>query len=337
MPCRTAGYDIYLSEPFDLLIGKSHFRKIDLLVFDIFTQRCFHHLRLLVDLFHHEMLKAALFRCFRIPLDLGDLFLDLVTVQVVECHLSGADPGHLQVADIVYFSGMVQDRRYIGSDKAFLFRGTYDHGAFLTGYKDLTRIILKHYLQRIGATHTNQCLSQRIQRTYFVFLIVVIHQLDQHLGIRLGIEMISVALQFRLQFLEVLNDAVVYTHHFGLHHTGSGSGTVAAHMRVCIGTAGRAMSRPTGMPDTAIAFRYASVIRHFHQILQFPRCLEYNRRLFAIPYCQACGVITTIFQFGKSLQQDRCSCLISNITNDTAHTLFLLSVAFFRKGQRHAK
>ena len=131
------------------------------------------------------MLKAALFRCFCIPLDLGDLLLDLVTVQVVECHLSGADPGHLQVADIVYLSGMVQDRRYIGSDKAFLFRGTYDHGAFLTGYKDLTRIILKHYLQRIGTTHTNQCLSQRIQRTYFVFLIVVIHQLDQHLGIRL--------------------------------------------------------------------------------------------------------------------------------------------------------
>ena len=56
-----------------------------------------------MDLFHHEMLVAALFRCFRIPLNMLFLFLNLFSVQIIKVNLAFADTGHFQVADIIQF------------------------------------------------------------------------------------------------------------------------------------------------------------------------------------------------------------------------------------------
>lgn len=88
MPCRTAGYNVNLLEALDLILSDFHTGQVDLSILDNRVQSILHSFRLLMDLFHHEMLEPSLFCGFCIPFDLRGLLLDLVSIQVIEVSFS---------------------------------------------------------------------------------------------------------------------------------------------------------------------------------------------------------------------------------------------------------
>ena len=66
-----------------------------------------------MNLFHHEMLKAALFSRFCIPLDLGGLLFDFITIQVIEMSLTRNKFCKLKVSNIIHIASVFQDCRNI--------------------------------------------------------------------------------------------------------------------------------------------------------------------------------------------------------------------------------
>ena len=128
-----------------------------------------------MDLFHHEMLKSSLFRCFCIPLDRLQLFLNLVSVQIIKCNLSFSYAGHLKISDVIHISCIFQNSRNIRCDVRILTIYTKYHRAVFSCHINLSRIILKHHCQCIRTTNTDQCMIDCINRCTKIFLIIIVN------------------------------------------------------------------------------------------------------------------------------------------------------------------
>ena len=100
----TTGNNIDLLQFLDLFLRDSYSTKIDLTIPDNRIYCITDRFRLLMDLLHHKMLKARFLRSFRIPLDLHQIFLDLIAVQIVERHISLLQTAHLHISNIINIS-----------------------------------------------------------------------------------------------------------------------------------------------------------------------------------------------------------------------------------------
>ena len=165
MPCRTARNNVNLAVFLNLFLCNINIRKVDHSVFHNRIQSITNCFRLLIDLFHHEMLKTGLLCCLCIPFDLCCLFLDLITIEIIEMSLSRNKLCKLKVSDIVYISCVFQDCRYIRCNISLAICNTDDHRAVFSGNPDLSRIILEHQLKCIRTTYTNHSLGNRIDRS----------------------------------------------------------------------------------------------------------------------------------------------------------------------------
>ena len=109
----SAGNDINLGNIPDFFLCKSNLCKIDPVIPQDRIQSVLDCLRLLMDLFHHEMLKTGLLCCLCVPVDYLQFFLDLFTVQIIECNLALMHTGHLHIPYIINISCIFQDCRNI--------------------------------------------------------------------------------------------------------------------------------------------------------------------------------------------------------------------------------
>ena len=100
----TTGNNIDLLQLLDLFLRNSNSTKIDLAIPNYRIYRITNRFRLLMDLLHHKMLKARFLRSFRIPLDLHRIFLDFITVQIVERHAAFLQTAHLHISNIINIS-----------------------------------------------------------------------------------------------------------------------------------------------------------------------------------------------------------------------------------------
>ena len=226
MPCRATGNNIDLLKVFNFVLGDLHTGQVDSAVLDHRVKGILNSFRLLMDFFHHEMLKAAFFSCFCIPLDFSGLLLDLISIEIIKMSLAWNKFCKLKVTNIIYIASVFQNCRDIRSHIGLTIRNADDHRAILTCHPDLARIILEHQLKSVGTTDTHHRLSDGINRTEVVLFIIVVHQLDDHFRIRLAIECITVLQQLFFQFGIVLDDAVMYANDLRLHCAGTRTGTV---------------------------------------------------------------------------------------------------------------
>ena len=163
-----------------------------------------------MDFFHHEMLKAAFFGSLGIPLDFSGLLLDLITIEIIKMSLAWNKFCKLKVTNIIYIASVFQNCRNIRSHIGLTICNADNHRAVLTRHPNLTRIIPEHQLKSVGTTDTHHRLSDGIDRAEIILLIIVVHQLDDHFGIRLAIKRIAVFQQLFFQFSIVLDDTVMY-------------------------------------------------------------------------------------------------------------------------------
>ena len=146
----AAAHDVDLADFLNVRIGEVHCRQINLSILDNGVDRIPNRLGLFVDLLHHEVLKAALFRSLGIHLDLDELFLDLLLIDVVEGDLPALELSDLVVADVVHISRVLQDRRHIGGYKGVLSVYPDDHRGIFSRDIQGIRVGLKHDGQGIG-------------------------------------------------------------------------------------------------------------------------------------------------------------------------------------------
>ena len=274
---------------------------------------------LFVDFLDHEMLVPAFFGSLGVPGDLDRIVDDFVSVQIVEGDRTRTQPGNLEIADIVHLTGVFQNRRDVGSQEAFAVGDADDHGAVLPGGEDLAGEVFEHQGQRIGAPHADHGSGDGIDRAELIFFIVIVDQLDDDFGIRLGIEAVVVAKQLGFQLDIVFDDAVVDADHVGFDRPGAGACAVPADMRVRVGLAGLAMGRPAGMPDAAGSDKGIAVIRFDRKVSQLAGRFDHLGQTGSVPDSQSGGVIAAVFQTGKPVQQNRRRLGPAGKTDDSAH------------------
>ena len=100
----TTGNNIDLLQLLDLFLRNSNSTKIDLAIPDNRIYCITDRFRLLMDLLHHKMLKARFLCSFRIPLDLHQIFLDLIAIQIVERYISLLQTAEFHISDIINIS-----------------------------------------------------------------------------------------------------------------------------------------------------------------------------------------------------------------------------------------
>ena len=250
-----------------------------------------------MNLFHHEMLKAALFGCLGIPLDFGGLLFDFIAIQVIEMRLARSQLCELKVSDIIHIASVFQDCRNIRSYISFTVCNADDHRAVLTRHPDLARIVTEHQLKSIGTTDTHHRLGNRINRTKVILLIVIINQFNDHFCIGLAVERIAMLQQLFLQFGIVLDDTIMYTDDLRFDWTRTRSAAVTRNMRMRIGLTWFTVCCPAGMSDATGSFQCLSAICFLDQIGQATLCFHDLCQTLSITDSQSGRVISSIFQF----------------------------------------
>ena len=144
MPCRATGYNINLLEVLDLILSDLHAGQVNSAVLDYGIKSILDGFRLLMDLFHHEMLKTALFSSFGIPLDLRSLLLNFIAVQVIEMSLTRSQFCELKITNVINIASIFQNCRNIRSHIGLSIRNADDHWAVFTGHPDFARIVTEH-------------------------------------------------------------------------------------------------------------------------------------------------------------------------------------------------
>ena len=266
-------------------------------------------LRLLVDLLHHEMLEATLLRGLCIHLDFDELLFDRLLVEVEELSLSGAELRNLGIVDVVHVLAVLEDRRYIGGDIGLALFDADDHRCILPGDVDLPRAVHKHKFEGIGAADPHHCPCDRVDRSLSVLFIVIVHEVDGDLGIGLAVELVALLQELILDFLEVLDDAVVDRDHL----------MMKAHMRVGVGLGWLAVGRPAGVADAGGALHRLAVVRLLHQILQAALRLHDLDLALLVPHGDAGRVIASVLELRKAVQKNRRCLLMPYISYDSTH------------------
>ena len=155
--------------------------------------------------------------------------------------------------------------------------------------------------------------GERVDGAALILLVVVVHELDGDLGIRLGLEAIAVLLQLLAQLLMVLDDAVV--HRDDRH--------VVAAVRVRVALRGLAVRGPARCgrcrrcPGACGRRRSSSASAD-----RRPLALTTSIPAVALAHGQSCGVIPAVFQALEAIHQNRRRLLASHISNNSAHARF---------------
>ena len=305
---RAARHDDDLGNIFEILLCKAVDIELHRPVARECVERILDDARLLADLLHHEVLIAALFGALCIPIDMDLAFVDDVAVEIIERGLTRLQARHLQVVDVVDVARMLEHGRHIGGKIGVLVRDTDDHRAVLAGDIDLIGIVRKEDGKRVCSPHAHHRLGERIDGPHFIFLIVVIYELDEHFRVRLGIEGIAVMQEFFLDLAIVFDDAVVDAH----------DAAVIAAMGMGVGLRRVAVRRPARVPDAAAAADRER-LQLLLKVLELALGLDDLRGPPMIANSDARRVIAPVFQFLQAADQDGRRLSFADISDDPAH------------------
>ena len=271
------------------------------------------------------MLKAAFFRCLRVPLNGLQILGDFLTVQIVESDFPFAYPGHFHVADVIDISGVFQDRRHIGSQIGFSVRHTQNHGAVFSGGINFLRVIFKHHRQGIRTADADHGMVDGIHRGALVFLIIIVNEFYSHFRVCLRVKGIALSQQLILQLLIILNNAVVNGDDI----------SIVADMGMGVALRGFSMGCPTGMADAAGAANCHPSIGLFRQNLQSALCFDNLSSLLPVPHRETGRIIPSVLQFGKTIQKNGGRLMCACKANDSTHSFVSFSVCDgFERGNR---
>ena len=294
----TAGSDVYLRDAAEFFISESSILEFYRAVrcegrIDGVPYRSW----LLVDLFDHEVLVAAFFSSFGVPLNSGYRLINHVPIEIVELSLAGYEARHLQVADVADVSRVPQKSRHVGCQISGIFRHTDDQRAILPCSIDLARTISEHQSQRKRTPDPYHGLRHGVYRVVGVFFVIIVHEFDQDLGIGLAVKGIAVSHHLVSQFLIILNDAVVDADDVGIVLAGAGALEHVAYMRMSVDFTGFAVGGPPGVADAAGPGEGFAAVGLVIEILESSLGFDQLKGSASVADGYARRIIASVFEF----------------------------------------
>jgi len=256
------------------------------------------------DLLDHEMIVAALFRRFRIPVHFKDFFGYRRSLPVGDPDRILGHDGHFAVAENEGPPRAMDNRRNVGSDKIFTFAQTDDQGIVLFGADDLVGFMFGNKDQRIRSADLGQYLFHGFDK---IALIVFFHQMGHYFGIRLRQEFVPFFDQALLDVQIIFDDPVVNHHKIAM--------TIGVRMSVGVGRT--AMGCPTGMADAQMSL-WNMPFNFLFQAVETSHAL-FQGNVGAIIHGDAGGIIPAIFQFSQAFQQKWRSLFRTYIAHKATH------------------
>ncbi len=142
MPAGAAGGDIDFLYILEFGLADLHLVEEDLSRIERHASHgsLTHRARLLVDLFQHEMLEAALFRHDGVPGDVLHLALDWLAGKIAQLNASSCDHRKVTICEKEDVARVIKDGRNIGGDEVFVFAKPNDCGRSIARRHDLVRL-----------------------------------------------------------------------------------------------------------------------------------------------------------------------------------------------------
>src|SRR4051795_7015269 len=239
----AAGDDHDATEILDLELVQADALEHELAAPRAIADRLPHCFRLLVDLLEHEGLVAALLGDLVVPVHRLDvLVLDLAFVVEEPCAFR-RDRDDLAFIDQLHAARLAQEGGDRGSEKHLPVTHADHEWALPARADEQTGMVVVDHDEGVMTFELAICSPNSFGQIAFV---VVLDQMDDHLGVRLGAEAMTCPYEGFLQLAIVLDDAV----------EDDGEATVFAtgqRMRVQLGHC--AVGRPTRVPEAVIGDR----------------------------------------------------------------------------------
>ena len=143
---------------------------------------------------------------------------------------------------------------------------------------------MEHNRKGIGATNPDHGMIDRINRCPFIFFVIIINQFHCHFSIRIGIESISLSLQFLSQLLIILNDTIMNRHYI----------SIITLMRMGIVLRRLPMGSPSGVSNPAGTGNGFPVVCLLYQNSETPFGFYNLDRLLPITDCHSSRIISAI-------------------------------------------
>ena len=151
------------------------------------------------------------------------------------------DDRHLLVAEEHHVAGVAEDRRDVRGDEELAVAEADDDRRSVADGDDLLGIVGRNQHEREQAAHQQQRAAHGVLEA--VVLHLALDEVRDDFGVRLGDELVALALQLLLQIEVVLDDAVVDDDDL--------AGAVAMRVRVLLGRP--AVGRPARVADAVVA------------------------------------------------------------------------------------
>ena len=306
VPARPAGQEHHPPHVLEPLGGLAQLLEMDAALFeaDPSEQAVAHRARLLVDLLQHEVAIAALLGLHRIPGDALGSTGDHGPRRVLEGHRVGAHGHDLAVLQEQEVAGVGEEGGNVRGEEVLAVAEAHHQGWPETSADQGLGLVLVQQHQGVDSLE----LGHRSQQGRFERALVVVgHEVGDHLRVRLGHEHVARGLQPGLQGKVVLDDAVV-------DHDDA-SGRVLVGMRILL--RGPAVGRPTRVAHPVVT-RERLLLQAQLQVLQLARgapALEH-----AVAHHRHPGrVVAAVLELAQALDDDRHRIARAHVSHDPAH------------------
>ncbi len=268
--------------------------------------------RLLVNLFEHEVLEAALLRQNRIPGDMLDLPLYRPAVKIREMHAIGGDHGHISVRQKENVARVMQDRGHIRRHEVFVVAQPDHRRRPVARRHNLVRIVGRNHRHRKNAGQLLHRLPHRVFQGNMAAVCrahrILLHQMSNDFRIRLGGELVAFLDQLLFQAEIVLHNPVVHDHDL--------AGAVAVGMRIFFRRT--AVRGPARVPNAVGAVQRLQA-DGFFQVAELALGAPQLQSLPVAGHCNSSGIVAAILQPPQALNDDWNYTLLTDVADNATH------------------
>ena len=270
-------------------------------------QGLLHGLGLLVDLLLHEGVIAALLRGGGVPVDVEALALSGGAVEVDDGHVIGGDGDDLVLLQLDGLTSEVDEPGDVGSQEVLALAQADDQRGVAAGGDHPVGLIGVDGQQGEG---TLELVGGQAHGLGEVALGLAgeaaADQLGCDLGVRLGLEGVTLGPQLLLELGEVLDDAVVDHGELGL----------VGQVRVRVLVGGAAMGGPAGVTDAQRGGSHRGLLDLVDEVHQLPGLLP-SFDPTSGDRCHTGRVIAAVLQAPQPFQQHVQSLMLSRLLRQT--------------------
>ena len=272
------------------------------------AQRAAHRVGLFGDLLLHEMGVAVELDRVEVPGHVVHLAQLDVRLAVDDMVAVGRQHGDVAVVEMHHRTRVLQDRRSIGRDEVLVLADAEQHRRPLASHHDLAGFVGRNDGDAVRPhdvlERADDARLERVPRG-------ILDQVDECLGVGLGPERVTRALQRRAQRVGILDDPVV----------NEGDGLAAVNVRMRVARRGRAVRRPARVGDARDAMQRPAIEQRLES-RDAARELADDETAIALEG-DARGVIAAVLEALQPGEENRpgppLAPAIAGVANDAAH------------------